>query len=129
MSEERGRFAIDHIALAMPAGQEEAARRFYATTLGFVEVPKPLELAGRGGAWFRGGSVTVHLGVDPTFTPAKKAHPAFKCFDYAELLQRLECCGILVIPDPVPFEDKEHCYVADPFGNRIEFIAEPSAGA
>ncbi|HEV8331742.1 MAG TPA: hypothetical protein VGQ22_10020 [Steroidobacteraceae bacterium] len=43
---------IDHVQLAMPAGQEEIAREFYARTLGIPEVPKPPELAKRGGAWF-----------------------------------------------------------------------------
>lgn len=44
--------SIDHVQLAMPAGQEETAREFYARTLGIPEVPKPPELAKRGGAWF-----------------------------------------------------------------------------
>ena len=43
---------IDHVQLAMPAGQEDVAREFYANTLGIPEVPKPPELAKRGGAWF-----------------------------------------------------------------------------
>jgi hypothetical protein len=43
---------IDHVQLAMPAGQEEIAREFYARTLGIPEVPKPPDLAKRGGAWF-----------------------------------------------------------------------------
>lgn len=32
---------IDHVQLAMPAGQEELAREFYSRTLGIPEVPKP----------------------------------------------------------------------------------------
>ncbi len=120
---------MDHVALAMPAGQEEAARQFYAAVLGFAEIPKPAELAARGGVWFCSGSVAIHLGVDPAFIPAKKAHPALKCSSYAALLEQLSNEGISTVSDPLPFEGKEHCYVTDPFGNRIELIAEPSQGA
>ena len=41
---------IDHVQLAMPAGGEDDARAFYCGVLGFVETPKPHELAKRGGA-------------------------------------------------------------------------------
>jgi hypothetical protein len=51
---------IDHVQLAMPAGQEEIAREFYTRTLGIPEVPKPPELAKRGGAWFE-GYTRVHV--------------------------------------------------------------------
>jgi len=37
--------AIDHVQLAMPAGEEEAARRFYRDLLGMNALPKPVELA------------------------------------------------------------------------------------
>lgn len=79
-------------------------------------------LAKRGGAWFRSGHVSLHLGVDEAFTPAKRAHPAIKCVDYQGLLKRLRACGIVAIPDPLPFEGRPHCYIADPFGNRIELM-------
>lgn len=41
-------YAIDHIQLSIPRGSEDAARAFYVQVLGFVDVPKPRELAGRG---------------------------------------------------------------------------------
>jgi len=81
--------AIDHVQLAMPAGAEETARSFYRDLLGMNEVPKPAELAKRGGCWFESGSVQVHLGVEADFRPARKAHPAMRCADYDELIGRL----------------------------------------
>ena len=48
---------IDHVQLAMPAGQEEAARQFYVGLLGLTEVAKPSHLVARGGAWFENASV------------------------------------------------------------------------
>jgi hypothetical protein len=62
---------IDHIQLAMPAGQEETARVFYSGILEIPEVPKPPELAKRGGVWFESDQVKVHLGIDPNFAPPK----------------------------------------------------------
>jgi len=40
---------IEHVQLAMPAGEEDAARRFYSHALGMTEVPKPEQLLKRGG--------------------------------------------------------------------------------
>jgi catechol 2,3-dioxygenase-like lactoylglutathione lyase family enzyme len=113
---------LDHVQLAIPKGSEDRARAFYVDVLGFQEVPKPKELAERGGAWFRSGDVVLHLGVDEDFTPAKKAHPALRCDGYDALLARIAKHGLAISPDPVQFEGRPHCYISDPFGNRIEFI-------
>ena len=49
----------------MPAGMEKAARDFYQGLLGIPEVPKPPELAKRGGAWFESGPLkTPPMGED-----------------------------------------------------------------
>lgn len=115
-------FVLDHVQPAMPPGREDDARRFYVGLLGFDEQPKPDELAHRGGAWFRCGTVNIHLGVETNFTPARKAHPALRCTGYDALVRRFADNGMCVTDDPVPFDGKRHCYVADPFGNRLEFI-------
>jgi catechol 2,3-dioxygenase-like lactoylglutathione lyase family enzyme len=108
----------------MPAGAEELARQFYGKMLQMEEVPKPPELAARGGAWFRSGKVAVHLGVDPDFRAARKAHPAFRCTAYEQTIARLRSLGVLIVPDDYLFEGKPRCYIVDPFGNRIELISE-----
>ena len=113
---------IDHVQLAMPTGEEEAARRFYRDLLGMVEVHKPQELAKRGGCWFESGSVQLHLGVETDFHPGKKAHPALRCSDYDALTSRLRAAGVEVkADDNIP--GVRRCHVSDPFGNRIELIA------
>lgn len=113
--------AIDHVQLAMPVGQEESARAFYAGLLGFSEVPKPPQLAGRGGAWFEAGAVRLHLGVEADFRAARKAHPAFLVHGLAALLSRLEASGVTITRD-VALDGYERAHVADPFGNRIELM-------
>jgi catechol 2,3-dioxygenase-like lactoylglutathione lyase family enzyme len=42
--------AVHHVQLAMPRGQEAAARAFFVDVLGMTEVDKPPALAARGGA-------------------------------------------------------------------------------
>jgi catechol 2,3-dioxygenase-like lactoylglutathione lyase family enzyme len=114
--------ALDHVQLAMPPGSEDAARRFYRDLLGMIEIPKPPELVKRGGAWFASGSVQLHLGVEPDFQPAKKAHPALLCRDYDALLNALRAAGLSVQPDN-NMPGVRRCHIHDPFGNRIELIA------
>ena len=113
--------AIDHVQLAMPAAGEEVARGFYRDLLGMTEIPKPAELAKRGGCWFESGEVQIHLGVEPDFRPARKAHPALRCADYDALTSRLRSVGIEVTDD-THIPGLRRCHIADPFGNRIELI-------
>ena len=115
--------SFDHIQLAMPAGEEETARAFYRDLLGMTELPKPAELAKRGGCWFASGEVQIHLGVEGDFRPAKKAHPALRCGGYDSLLGRLRAAGVEVIADDHN-PGVTRCYIHDPFGNRIELIAQ-----
>jgi catechol 2,3-dioxygenase-like lactoylglutathione lyase family enzyme len=115
---------IDHVQLAMPAGEEERARAFYARLLGMTEIQKPAELRGRGGVWFASGKVQLHLGVESDFHPAKKAHPALRCRDYASLVASLRESGLPVREEEAPIADgSAHAYIDDPFGNRIELIS------
>jgi catechol 2,3-dioxygenase-like lactoylglutathione lyase family enzyme len=115
---------IDHVQLAMPAGGEDAARRFYSGLLGIPEIPKPPELAVRGGVWFENGSVKIHLGIDPEFYSARKAHPALVVSELELLIAALRDGGCDV-KEGEGFTDGRHVYVSDPFGNRIELIDQP----
>ena len=124
---------IDHVQLAMPAGREDDARRFYGEGLGLTEVDKPAELAGRGGAWFRAldadGTVTaeLHVGVEDPFRPARKAHPAFVLGSEGELeevLGRLERMGYDVDRrEWSTFPGYRRAHTADGHGNRVELLA------
>jgi len=90
---------LDHVQLAMPAGQEEKAREFYTGLLGLAEVPKPPNLARRGGVWFTGGDLRLHLGVEADFRPARKAHPALLVQNLEALIARCRVAGLEVIVD------------------------------
>lgn len=112
---------IDHIQLAAPMGCEEQARRFYGDLLGLKEIPKPENLQRRGGCWFICGSQEIHIGVQESFLPAKKAHPGLVVENLQELrgsLQKLK----VTIKEEAPIEGRKRFFADDPFGNRIEFL-------
>jgi catechol 2,3-dioxygenase-like lactoylglutathione lyase family enzyme len=113
--------SIDHVQLAMPPGREPEAEGFYQDILGLERQEKPSPLAARGGCWFSNGKVTLHLGVEESFRPAQKAHPAVLVENLDDLVGALGVAG-----HGVRFDDElpgvRRCYVDDPFGNRIELI-------
>ena len=113
--------SLDHIQLAMPQSREAEARAFYAGLLGLPEVPKPPNLAPRGGCWFERGTLKVHLGIDNEFVPARKAHPAFIVEGLPALMRALREAGYHLVDDD-PLEGYERIFVDDPFGNRIELV-------
>ncbi|MAO80015.1 VOC family protein [uncultured Nocardioides sp.] len=122
---------LHHVQLSCPEGGEEAARRFWVEGLGLAEVAKPSALAGRGGAWFRGEAVEVHVGVEEPFAPARRAHPALVLGD-AEALRRaagrLQELGFEVDwTERTTFPGHQRCHARDGHGNRVELLA-PTTG-
>ncbi|QQA42950.1 VOC family protein [Pelagovum pacificum] len=112
---------IDHVQLAMPEGQEDTARVFWIGAVGMEEMEKPEPLRARGGVWFRSGEAQLHLGVEDPFLPARKAHPCFAVDALDELADRLLAAEV----EPQWDESLPHVrrfFVADPFGNRVEFL-------
>lgn len=123
--------ALHHVQVAMPAGAEDDARRFYAEGLGLTEVDKPADLRGRGGAWFRAyddhGTVTaeIHVGVEDPFAPARKAHPALLVDDLDAVADRLAALGFEVDRSQEhTFPGHRRVHTFDGHGNRVE-VLEP----
>ena len=114
--------SIGHVQLAMPPGEEEKAREFYVNLLGFSEIPKPPELAKRGGAWFQSESVQLHLGVEADFKAARKAHPAFLVEDLETLIANVQRAGYETDTSQPPLDGYKRAHIFDPFGNRIELM-------
>ena len=109
--------------VAAPVGAEDAARRFYGGLLGLSELEKPEALRGRGGVWFACGADQLHVGIEPDFSPATKAHPALRVApsDLNRLAERLGEADVEVRWDEA-IPDVRRFYVADPWGNRIELV-------
>jgi catechol 2,3-dioxygenase-like lactoylglutathione lyase family enzyme len=112
---------IDHVQLAMPAGLEEQARGFYRDVLGLPETPKPPELAKRGGCWFETDRVKIHLGIDPDFHAATKAHPGLLVTDLQAIIERCRESGFAIVDD-ASVEGYRRIFINDPFGNRLELL-------
>jgi len=122
---------IHHVQLACPPGSEDASRDFYAGVLGLEEVDKPPVLAARGGCWFRGHGIELHLGVEHDFRPARKAHPGLLVTNLDAWADRLTAAGYPADRDE-DFPGMRRFYSYDPHGNRLEFLqplpARPHAG-
>jgi len=118
---------IHHVQLACPAGSEDVSRAFYAGVLELAEIDKPPALTRRGGCWFRGHGIELHLGVEEDFRPARKAHPALRVAGLDDWAARLTAAGY-----PVSFDDEfpgmRRFYSADPHGNRLEFLEPVASG-
>jgi catechol 2,3-dioxygenase-like lactoylglutathione lyase family enzyme len=112
---------IHHVQLACPPATEPTLRQFYNGVLGLDEIDKPSALAARGGCWFRGQGIELHLGVEQHFRPARKAHPGLLVCDLDDWARRLQSAGY-----PVTFDDDfpgmRRFYSEDPHGNRLEFL-------
>lgn len=111
---------LDHVQIAIPTGGEDRARAFYGDLLGMHEVPKPENLSPTG-CWFERGGVSLHIGVDPDFVPAKKAHPALLVDNLAALREKLTMAGCATHDDR-PVGGYDRFFTFDPFGNRIEVM-------
>jgi catechol 2,3-dioxygenase-like lactoylglutathione lyase family enzyme len=116
---------LDHVQVAAPPGCEREARHFYGDLLGLSETDKPAPLARRGGVWFAVGGQQLHIGVQEPFSPARKAHPALRvrAAELDALALRLAQAGAEVIwDDDLP--DVRRFFSKDPWGNRIELVAD-----
>jgi catechol 2,3-dioxygenase-like lactoylglutathione lyase family enzyme len=120
---------LHHVQVACPPGGEDAARSFYSEGLGLLEVERPADLRGRGGAWFRTydeqGAVAaeLHVGVEEPFVPARKAHPAFVVDDLNVVAERLRGRGCEVDErERSTFAGYLRFHAFDPHGNRVEVL-------
>ncbi len=117
-------YRLHHVQLAAPPGSEAATRAFFVDLLGMSEVPKPPNLAPRGGIWLEIDGTQLHIGTDAKFRAADKAHPAFEVGDLDELRRRLTAHGVETWEDE-SLPGRRRFYARDPFGNRLEFVGLP----
>jgi len=115
-----------HVQVLIPEGGEARARAFYGGVLGLTEIDKPDALAARGGCWFAGVGLALHLGVERPFTPATKAHVAIGVADLDRARVELEAAGQAIIDDGLEVGFRRF-YIQDPFGNRLELVERAAA--
>jgi hypothetical protein len=88
---------------------------------------KPPAPAARGGCWFRGYGIELHLGVEQDFRPARKAHPGLLVRDLDAWAGRLRAAAAPVLFDAT-FPGMRRFYSEDPLGNRLEFLEPTGKG-
>ena len=116
-----GIIEIDHVNVIVPKTLEDAAKHFYGSVLGLKQIPKPVELQGRGGAWYELGGVQLHLSAKAeAASDQAKGHVCFTVADVALAEERLREESVEIIPDDQPVAGKPRFYVRDPGGNLIE---------
>ena len=114
--------AIHHAQITIPIGAEDEARRFYCGILGLKEIPKPKELAGRGGFWLAVGDLQLHVGTENGVHPGtSKAHVAYEVADIENWRTMLTQRGVEIF-DGIPIPGMNRFEFRDPFGNRVEFL-------
>jgi len=68
----------------------------------------------------------IHLGVEPNFRPSKKAHPCLVTDEDLALIERLETASYDIQREVTNLPARRF-FTHDIFGNRLEFVDNPSA--
>lgn len=112
---------LHHVSLPMPPAHEAAARAFYGTVLGLIEIAPPATLDDLQEIWFQLGSDTeLHLFAEPPMGQDHSARHFCLALDDVEALRsRLEAAGVTVVGGP-PLPGRSRYFCRDPFGNLVE---------
>lgn len=127
---ERPTFEMDHASISV--GDIDAGVEFYGGLLGFERIARPD--FGFPGAWFRVGSLAVHLttggdmrGGDASLRPNDPHFAVAVTGDLDGFLDHLRAAGVEVyelVDSPAALRQT---FVKDPWGNVIEFcVNHPS---
>ncbi|WP_347550595.1 VOC family protein [Pseudalkalibacillus hwajinpoensis] len=114
---------LHHLQICIPSGEEERARDFYLSKLGFQEIEKPKQLKKNGGFWAEIANIEIHIGVEKQVIPGKR-HPAFEVNDIENAREHLKKHNVTIQPQ-IEIDGYKRFSFYDPFKNRIEFI-EPT---
>jgi catechol 2,3-dioxygenase-like lactoylglutathione lyase family enzyme len=114
---------LNHVTIAVPAGEHDQVRAFYGRVLGLEEIPRPDALNKVYDLiWYKFLDILLHLDfTSPWVRPAENRHIAFEVVDLPAVRRYLEGRGT-TIREAVPMPDRERFYLLDPFGNYFELI-------
>jgi catechol 2,3-dioxygenase-like lactoylglutathione lyase family enzyme len=112
---------LNHVQVTVTDSAEAPSKHFYRDILGLEQIHKP-DASSTRGAWYRIGSVELHLSVEDAATEnhSSKRHVCFVVSDVAVAETHLRESGIEILPDKRPIQGWKRFYVRDPGGNRIE---------
>jgi catechol 2,3-dioxygenase-like lactoylglutathione lyase family enzyme len=114
---------INHVTIAVPAGEHQKVRSFYGGVLGLQEVKRPDALNKVYDLiWYEWMDLLLHLDFTPPWTkPAENRHVAVEVKDIHAVRAYLDKRGT-EIREAVPMPDRERFYLIDPFGNYFEVM-------
>ncbi len=114
---------LNHITVAVPAGEHVRVREFYAGVLGLEEIPRPESLnAVYDLMWFQFLDILLHLDFTPPWVrPAENRHIALEIENLPAVRHYLESRKA-TIREAVPMPDRDRFYLLDPFGNYFELM-------
>jgi catechol 2,3-dioxygenase-like lactoylglutathione lyase family enzyme len=115
---------INHVTLAVPAGEHEKVRAFYGNVLGLKEVERPDALNKVYDLiWYEWMDILLHIDFTPPWTkPAENRHVAVEVKQIHTVRAYLEQQGAEIL-EAVSMPDRERFYLLDPFGNYFEIMA------
>jgi len=114
---------LHHVNVTVPAELEQAAKDFYGSVLGLIQVPKPAA-ARQNGAWYQIGDNQLHLSVEEETNGLSSRHICFSVSDLAEAEKRFRDAGVEILSDPRPVPGTSRFYVRDPGGNQLEIVQQ-----
>ena len=114
---------LNHITVAVPAGEHDKVREFYGEILGLEEIPRPASLnRAYDLMWFKFLDIVLHLDFTPPWVkPAENRHIAFEVVDLPSVRRYLESKRV-IIREAVVMPDRDRFYLLDPFGNYFELL-------
>lgn len=114
---------INHVTIAVPAGEHDKVRHFYGEVLGLEEIPRPAALNKVYDLmWFKFLDILLHLDFTPPWVqPAENRHVAFEVVDLPAVRKYLESKRA-TIREAVVMPDRDRFYLLDPFGNYFELL-------
>ena len=87
-----------------------------------TEVPKPRELAGRGGFWLQVGTRAIHVGIEENpHRNQRRDHVAYEVDDIDAWCEHLAEHDVETI-ESIQYSGSTRFEFRDPFGNRVELI-------
>ena len=114
---------LQHVAIPITEGAQDAIRLFYHVLLGFTDKPIPQGVGGRGLVWFAAGDNEMELHCIPDSYLAEAEEGRHLCLEVDDLeayQQKLMEAGYQIIEaSPIPYRPR--FFTVDPCGNHIEF--------
>lgn len=113
---------LQHTAIIVPHGSQEAIRSFYGELLGLEEKQPPKALAHLQLVWFSAGENELELHFSPdAHVPGgtDRRHICLAVDDLEDYRARLGRAGIEIMAD-VPIPGRPRFVCRDPFGNLLE---------